>query len=253
MRDVAPALISSASGTPSTSEIGAATAADARSRPIRTSLSFARGPGTCATMSSHLTMVVVISGAMSVNQSDLRAREIDAGRSELQKRNPRCGRRGFLIGAPWAAKRLAERRERARDPAVGLLQPGRRLRRQLPLDDDVALHALGGERLLEHGAEQTALVRMRADVRVADGFRIDDAADHERRVNRTIAVHGRTGIAQETGDRAFRAALDDLRSSRDLAPILHLDTAAIVMRLARFRNVGVAERDDAARDRRRVR
>jgi len=93
---------------------------------------------------------------------------------------------------------------------------------------------------------------MRADVGIADRLRVDDASDDERGARERTP--GRCSCAtDERIDARSRASLDDLRPSRDLAPIGHLDTEAVVVRLLGFGRFRIAQLDDRARHRGRPR
>ena len=71
----------------------------------------------------------------------------------IHERQPRSRRRGFFLGAPGAAKCLAECRERPPDLSVRAAQTDRRPLRQLLLDDDVAGDVVRPQRRFEHGPE----------------------------------------------------------------------------------------------------
>ena len=103
------------------------------------------------------------------------------------------------------------------------------------------------QRRLQHGAKQLALARVRANVRVADGGGIDDAADDER----GAAAAGERLVGEQRGDGLLRAALNDLHAPGDRARVGLVREEAVMVRLPRFGDVRIAELDDPPRDRRR--
>src|SRR5262249_44367920 len=142
---------------------------------------------------------------------------------------------------------FAEARDRARDVGPAPLEARGGADIELLLDDDVAADAVRAQRRLEDGPEEPPLAGVRADVRVADRLRVDDAADDERRA----AAAGERRIGEQRVDRASGAALDDLHARGDRAIVRFVRAEAVMVRLARLGHRRIAQLDDAAGDERR--
>src|SRR5207244_685577 len=99
----------------------------------------------------------------------------------ISRKGDPSGRGGSLfVGAPRALHTATESLHNASDFNIGTAQLFRRFSSECFLEDDLASHAVRPQRVLDGHAKQPAFARVCADVRVADAFRVDDAADDER-------------------------------------------------------------------------
>src|SRR5438309_194631 len=137
-----------------------------------------------------------------------------------RERHPGCQRRRLLVRAPRTGHRPPQLRYDALELGGRPLEPGRRRFIQTALDVRRAGDANAPRRALERRAKQLPLERVRPDVIVADGGRIDDAPHHEREAAYRPAL---APIPREQlREGAPRDALDDAAQAslkrRPLAP-----------------------------------
>src|SRR5262245_17712255 len=162
----------------------------------------------------------------------------------LHQRKPGRCRGGFFVSAPWAAERLTETIQGPADRARGPPQAGGGPRRQLLFDDDLAANTARRQRILQHGAEQSSLARVSADMRISDFLGIDEAADNQPGASRAR-------ILEQRGDRLRGAPFHDRHPPRDLARVLFSAIEPVVERLTRLGHRRIAHLDHASRHRAR--